>query len=161
MNADQKGFSAVEAVLVIVIVGAIGFVGWYVYHSLRTTNNAYNAATKTSNSATPQFHTKKTDNGLATLTGTIAEGPITPTVQSGNSGTAAVANHALQAKDAQGKIVASTKSDAQGKYTLHVLPGSYTLVLVPQIGPGPLTNNTVQVKAGTNTYNLTADTGIR
>jgi len=38
IHKDQKGFSAVEAVLLLVVVGLIGFVGWYVWHSKNQTD---------------------------------------------------------------------------------------------------------------------------
>jgi predicted negative regulator of RcsB-dependent stress response len=41
MKKNQKGFSAVEAVLILVIVGLIGFVGWYVWHSKNNIDNSY------------------------------------------------------------------------------------------------------------------------
>jgi hypothetical protein len=55
MRRNQKGFGAVEGLLILVIVGLIGFVGWYVYRAMQNTNNAYNSATKTSASASPKF----------------------------------------------------------------------------------------------------------
>lgn len=36
MKTNQKGFSAIEGILVLVIVGLIGFVGWYVWQSNKT-----------------------------------------------------------------------------------------------------------------------------
>jgi hypothetical protein len=35
---NQRGFSAVESLLVIVAVAIIGFVGWYVFHAKQTTD---------------------------------------------------------------------------------------------------------------------------
>jgi hypothetical protein len=43
MNNNQKGFSAVEAVIVLIIIGLIGFGGWYVWHS--KVNTAKNSTT--------------------------------------------------------------------------------------------------------------------
>jgi hypothetical protein len=39
MNKSQKGFGAVEGLLIFVIVGMLGGVGWYVYNSNKTTND--------------------------------------------------------------------------------------------------------------------------
>lgn len=39
MKKNEKGFGAVEALLVLVIVAVLGFVGWYVWHN-RATNTA-------------------------------------------------------------------------------------------------------------------------
>lgn len=38
MRSNQKGFGAVEAILILVIIGILGLAGWWVYKSTRTTN---------------------------------------------------------------------------------------------------------------------------
>lgn len=56
----QSGFSTLEALLVVVLVGVVGFAGWYVYDSKNNANNAYNkaaslsTAVKSSAKATPK-----------------------------------------------------------------------------------------------------------
>jgi cytoskeletal protein RodZ len=57
MKRNQRGFGAVEGLLILVIVGLIGFIGWYVYHAMKRTNNTYNTTT-TSTSNLPKFSTK-------------------------------------------------------------------------------------------------------
>jgi len=52
---DESGFSAVESILLVVIVAAVGLIGWYIYHTRQNTNNLYNA----SSSASPNFGSKK------------------------------------------------------------------------------------------------------
>ena len=52
---NQRGFSTVEGVLVVIVVAVIGFVGWYVYHTKQNSDTALNAATTTSNNAGPRF----------------------------------------------------------------------------------------------------------
>jgi len=47
MYKNEKGFSAVEGLLILVTVGVIGFVGWYVWQS----KNEGNKATNTDNAA--------------------------------------------------------------------------------------------------------------
>lgn len=59
-NINQAGFSAVELILVLVIVGAIVSLGLYVHHSLQHISSTYNAATKTSSGTSPKFASKKT-----------------------------------------------------------------------------------------------------
>lgn len=44
----QKGFSAVEGLLILVIVGLLSFTGWYVYNSQKSANNIYSKSQKTS-----------------------------------------------------------------------------------------------------------------
>ncbi|MDB5170524.1 MAG: hypothetical protein JWO35_218 [Candidatus Saccharibacteria bacterium] len=58
MKKNQDGFSAVETVLILVIVGLIGFVGWYVYNSKNKSDATLDQASKSSQTSTP---TKKTD----------------------------------------------------------------------------------------------------
>jgi len=48
---NQKGFSAVEALIILVIVGLLGFVGWHVYHS-KNSVKLNNSTTKSANSTT-------------------------------------------------------------------------------------------------------------
>src|ERR1700739_3420446 len=56
MKQNQNGFSALEGLLVLVIVGLIGFTGWYVYHSGHKADSllsATSANTKTQLNCTP------------------------------------------------------------------------------------------------------------
>lgn len=50
MKRDQKGFGAVEGLLILIIVGLVGFIGYYVYHSKNTTNSIYNNVANSSTS---------------------------------------------------------------------------------------------------------------
>ncbi len=42
MKTNQKGFTAIEIVLILVIVGVLSFAGWYVYNSQKKTNDTLN-----------------------------------------------------------------------------------------------------------------------
>ncbi len=58
--SGQKGFSAVEGLLVIVIAGIVGFTGWFVWHSQQSTNKL---DTQTlSDSKPPQPSAKKVNS---------------------------------------------------------------------------------------------------
>jgi hypothetical protein len=48
---NQKGFSAVEAILILVIVALVGGTGYFVYHSNRSANATLNSAIKDNSSA--------------------------------------------------------------------------------------------------------------
>jgi hypothetical protein len=50
MKKNQKGFSAVEGLLILVIAGLIGFVGWYVWQAKNNADDNLSSATETSNS---------------------------------------------------------------------------------------------------------------
>lgn len=54
----QRGFAAIEAVLLVVIVAIIAFIGWYVYHVKHTTDKLLTPTSSTS--------AKSTDNGTDT-----------------------------------------------------------------------------------------------
>jgi len=45
---SQKGFAALEGVLILVIFAIIGFTGWFVYHARNTANQNLNSAANTS-----------------------------------------------------------------------------------------------------------------
>jgi hypothetical protein len=62
MNKNQKGFSPVEGLLILVIVGLIGFVGWFVWHSKNNTNSTNMKAT------TNTVTTSKTNSKVQTKT---------------------------------------------------------------------------------------------
>jgi len=53
---DQRGFSVIEAVLIVVIIAIVGFVGWYVWSM-----NKDSSETKT-NSSTSQTSSESSEN---------------------------------------------------------------------------------------------------
>jgi hypothetical protein len=60
MKKNQSGFSIVEGLLILVIVGILGGTGWYVWNSNKKANDLLNSADKSSNvTATP--NKKKVD----------------------------------------------------------------------------------------------------
>ena len=66
MKRDQSGFGAVEGLLMVIIVGLLGFMGWYVYHAMQNTNNTYKAVTATNMSTGPKFGTKASKHATTT-----------------------------------------------------------------------------------------------
>lgn len=63
----HKGFTTLEMLLVLVILGIIGFVGWFVYQSKNDTDSLYNSAADT------QIATKTTKKAAATATSASQE----------------------------------------------------------------------------------------
>lgn len=55
INKNQNGYGTVEIILIIVIVAAIGFVGWFVYHTKQNSDKTLDQATSTSQNAGPHF----------------------------------------------------------------------------------------------------------
>lgn len=64
MKTNQKGFSTLEVILILVIVGLVGFVGWYVYDSSQKTNDTYTAASKSSSSDSATIKKTESDDSL-------------------------------------------------------------------------------------------------
>ncbi len=50
VNKSQRGFSAIEALLIVVIVGIVGLIGWYVRNNKTTLETAKPPATSSSSS---------------------------------------------------------------------------------------------------------------
>jgi hypothetical protein len=46
-SSFSSGFSIVESLLVLVVIGILGFTGWYVYHAKQTSDKNYSAAAST------------------------------------------------------------------------------------------------------------------
>ncbi len=59
LKNDHRGFSAVEAVLILVIVGILGFTGWFVWHAQQSADKTLNSADKTAQSTTPKVDSVK------------------------------------------------------------------------------------------------------
>ncbi|HSW78416.1 MAG TPA: hypothetical protein VLF88_00140 [Candidatus Babeliales bacterium] len=69
MKINQKGFGAVEGILVLIIVGLLCFIGWYVYDTKNKTDQTLETVDKTSNSSTTaasKSDTATTDKALIT-----------------------------------------------------------------------------------------------
>lgn len=93
--------------------------------------------------------------------GVLTEGPTCPVERPGHKCVRPLAAK-LDARNARGKTVGSTRSSTSGGYTLHLRPGRYTLVVViASIFPRcPVT--AVNIRSGRATRaNIACDTGIR
>lgn len=70
---NQSGFGAVEALLIVVIVALIGFVGWFVYNSNQKASNTINSANQAnSNSGSVSLTSTKTADAAGTRAKNIA-----------------------------------------------------------------------------------------
>ena len=73
MKTNQEGFSAVEAILIILIVGIISFAGWFVWNSQKQTSKTIDESNKSSSAATS---TKKTTVSNATASSSTVQGTV-------------------------------------------------------------------------------------
>ncbi|MBX4188664.1 hypothetical protein KW792_01020 [Candidatus Saccharibacteria bacterium] len=75
MKRFQKGFAPLETILIIVIVGLLAFVCWYVFTSTSDTNNAYEntANTQTNLPTASKDETSKTQTTQVVVTKTDAK----------------------------------------------------------------------------------------
>lgn len=64
MRRDQKGFTALEGLLILVILGTIGFVGWYVYNAKTKTNKLLSATANISTSAATNLKTTNNKSAM-------------------------------------------------------------------------------------------------
>jgi hypothetical protein len=58
MKRNQKGFGAVEGLLILILLSILGFTGYYVYHTRNNANSTYNKTASSTNS--PQTASKLT-----------------------------------------------------------------------------------------------------
>ncbi len=69
LSRNQKGFGAVETILIVIIVGIIGGTGWYVY-SVNKSINASDANTLKSSTTTPNSKNTASGNKYVELSST-------------------------------------------------------------------------------------------
>ena len=62
--SNDRGFGPIEIVLIVVIVLAVGFIGYYIYHSNKVVNNTYSSSKAISNSPAPKFSKIKSTTGV-------------------------------------------------------------------------------------------------
>lgn len=64
ISKDQAGYSAVEALLILVALAIVAFVGWYVHNATTNANKTYSVTESSQKPATP----KKTTTTKTTTT---------------------------------------------------------------------------------------------
>jgi uncharacterized protein HemX len=86
LKQDERGFGHLEAILVVVIVAVIGFVGWYVYHAKQNTDKSLDAANSTSNNTGPRF-TSKSQKAASSNSGDTSNASLQSDLQSASGST--------------------------------------------------------------------------
>lgn len=96
------------------------------------------------------------------LTGVVVRGPVTPVCHVDMACDAPFA--ATFSVDRNGRSVAAFRSDAQGRFTVYLAPGAYTIVPgadAPILFPQSQTKSAEVLSSGLTTVRLEFDTGIR
>jgi len=83
--------------------------------------------------ATPSPTISPANTATYKVSGTLTLGPTSPVCSVSKPCTAPIANHEV---DIVGSIPAKTYSDAQGRFTVYLPPGNYSITLNPQVGQG-------------------------
>ncbi len=100
-----------------------------------------------------------------TLVGDVVAGPACPVAKAGNPCVAPVPNRRVTIETSAGVIAATATTDAQGHFTVHLLPGHYVVhvAIIPgQVGLQQVTPGDVNIVAGqTTSITIELDTGIR
>jgi len=96
------------------------------------------------------------------LSGTVSRGPVTPVCQV-NVPCDAPFTASFEVRRA-GRLVATFKSDAQGRFTVKLAPGTYVIVPgpdAPLMSPGSQSKTVEVGPEGITSVQLNFDTGIR
>jgi hypothetical protein len=113
-------------------------------------------------SSSPSTSTSRSTPTTGTLTGRVTAGPTCPVERPDQPCPPVPVSATIEVKTSQGQIVASTHTDAAGRYLVKVRPGAYTVVAS---APNALPScEPVDVTVGANQTTrapISCDTGIR
>jgi Flp pilus assembly protein TadG len=115
LGKDQSGFSAIEAVLVIVIIGVIAFVGWDVLHAKTSSDKVLDAATKSSAAPATATTTKSTSTTASTASTQPAAGTDNTSLQTD-------LNSASAGNDQSNKDLGTTSGSLNDQSTFTSVP---------------------------------------
>lgn len=139
MNKNQKGFTAVEGLILLVVVGIIGFAGWHIA-SANKKSSQLNSASKSQSSTQSNLNKKSTTKATQTpVAGATAPAPAsttTPTKKSSTSKSGS-SSPAPTPTPAPPSATTSISISSDGCYVTANAPQGYILdVLVYQGGHG-------------------------
>lgn len=160
MKKCQKGFSAVELLLIVVVISLLCFSGWYVYRTNHSTKKTVSVP------ATSKAGAISTNTSTTTQSVQTKPGPVTAPTASGIEGSVYCTdklnkhpcttdievrtyNTNTQSTIDTERIAAKGTTNADGQFKINVAPGSYNIV--PAVKTGypqfvPLLPNPVAVK---------------
>jgi hypothetical protein len=148
---NQSGFIGLLLLIVVVLIVA-GALAFLVIH--RPSNHHTNTQSTSSQ--------QSAKSGLVTLSGNVKQGPSEPICGSSRGDCyQPVPNHTIQAIDSDGKVVGTTKTDGDGKFSLELKPGHYALELVPQADVYHITGNEIDLNTSNHQLDIRLDSAIR
>jgi uncharacterized protein (UPF0333 family) len=118
LSRNQNGFGVIEALLILIIILLIGFVGYYVWHVNKTSSDTYTQATKSAEYSTTQS-TKKSNTQKSTAVGTISGSLGYP------SSTNVPQNVCAVNVGDKSDVTCISTVMAQDTYSINVDPGTY------------------------------------
>ena len=128
-SKSQRGFSPIEIVLLVVIIGLVAFVAWYVFKSKSNTDNAYD---NTPNSQSVPKETPKTSTNTQTSTTAIV---VTKTDSNGKQYLADPNDKALYTYGADTSGVSNCTGDCVAAWPIYsaanapsTLPANITVI---------------------------------
>jgi hypothetical protein len=122
------GFSIVETLLILVVVGILGFTGWYIYHTKQVSNKDYAAAANTS---TPTYKKKATTSTKSQTTSST-----TTTSSQSQSGYLVISQWDVKVKMSDAADLTYSYSGQAGSSS----NGTYDSSVTPVIEPSLLQN---------------------
>lgn len=96
-----------------------------------------------------------------TVSGTVAAGPTCPAERVGSPCPNRPVQTTVLIVSRSGHVVASTRSDGQGRYVVRVAPGTYLVVVQTAVWPRCPTPRIVVDDSRPTRANVLCDTGIR
>ncbi|MGA8295955.1 MAG: carboxypeptidase-like regulatory domain-containing protein [Acidimicrobiales bacterium] len=94
--------------------------------------------------------------------GSVTAGPTCPVEQAGNPCPPEPVTAEIDARDAAGRTIASTRTNSAGSYALSLKPGAYTLVVVTRATFPRCPSEPITVSSGSPLrVDVSCDTGIR
>jgi len=106
--------------------------------------------------------TSQSTASTATVSGRVTASPTCPVERPNHPCPPAPVSATVQVTNSHGKVVASTQTDAKGRYHLQLREGTYTLAAVtPSVLPRCSPVSVTVSAGGTNRVDISCDTGIR
>jgi cytoskeletal protein RodZ len=163
-NTNQRGFAAVEAILIVIVLGIIGFTGWFVYHAKQNTdktltsadNNTVSQPTKKVATNTPKVvapqYVSYGDFSKGTGIQIKTEADVAKLTGAGDKLKAYLLAHLATPCDSNNPMASCDPGEADQQYTVASTYGDFASTQAVQhyalLGPDPATGEIKELIAG-------------